>query len=110
MNLRMSKNALRFRLSKEESLILYTNGILSEKVNFGTNTLDFSLKSSKKPIIEAQFKNNSVLISIPETTIENWAKSDQIKIVSKISLVNDEYLSISIEKDLFDEKKRKRKG
>ncbi len=109
MNLRMSKNALRFRLSKEESLILYSQEILTEKVNFGTNVLDFTLKKSENPNLEAKFEGNSILISIPENTLESWTKSDQIKITASISLESKECLSISIEKDLFDEKKRKRK-
>ncbi len=107
MILRMKSNALRFRLSNAEISILATSGILSEKVNFGETTLSYTLKITDIASIKASLYQNHILVEIPTSTFKDWVQSNHIKI--ETTLYNQQ-LSILIEKDLFDEKKRKRKG
>ena len=110
MNLRINSNSLRFRLSKVETSTLDQLGILTETVNLGDVSLTFSLEKSVQDHIGIKFEDNHILVSIPTITLSEWVHSNQNKIETTIESINHPSTSIIIEKDLFDEKKRKRKG
>jgi hypothetical protein len=82
MKIRIKGNSLRLRLLRGEVLQLGEFGRVTETIQFGTSPqeqLIYSLEiSSKAKTIGAQFAENQITVTIPESTARNWVETEQI--------------------------------
>ncbi|POY35462.1 hypothetical protein C3K47_15490 [Solitalea longa] len=99
MKIRIKANTIRFRLDKNDILLINESGHTKEETSIANGKLHFCIKS--KPIETAVIKLDpfSVHLLVPETQLLNWSKSDENGLY--LSLKNDDQseLKIAIEKD-----------
>jgi hypothetical protein len=100
MKLRVQDNSIRFRLTRAEVDKLHRDGVVSATVSFpGGSRLEYRVETTAlvgEP--QAQFSAGDLVVRIPETTVRNWATTEEVSIVGAQPLDEDE-LSILVEKD-----------
>lgn len=98
MKLRIQGNSIRFRLTQTEVNNFGLADACMGKVEFPDgNTLIYRLTTASE--LCSSFKNNVITITLPETEVESWIKSDQVGISGNLILENEDKLSILVEKD-----------
>jgi len=101
MKLRIRDNSIRLRLTRSEVDVFCSEGLLSSAVHFPDGAkIVYSVESSPasvKPM--ARYANNTISVRVPETTVREWAKSEQVSISSEQALDDGRVLSVLIEKD-----------
>ena len=100
MNLRMSADSLRLRLSPQDVELCEETKTLQESVNINVRSLQYCLvlkKDLEKPSVE--FMNDKIEFAVPAQNFLTWLKSSEIEYdyVQK-------NLKILIEKDLKPKK------
>ncbi|WP_228853375.1 DUF7009 family protein [Aegicerativicinus sediminis] len=78
MKLRIKGNTIRLRLTQSEVDTFKKMGEITEHLNFGENSLKYSLKKSDKHVISASFKQNLITVHIPSPLAEKWTNSDLV--------------------------------
>ena len=115
MKIRIKGNSLRLRLLRGEVLRLGEFGRVTETIQFGAlpqEKLTYSLESSRNAkTISAQFTNNQITVTVPESKARNWVETEQVTLENnqpiEKGIQNDErkndapqnILKILIEKD-----------
>ena len=101
MKLRCSTNSVRIRLRKSEVAELLEKGTISEKVGFGPEeSFCFSLSLNELSTeVQASISNNNLIVTLPYSIGETWAKTDQVGINGKQDIGNGDSLELLIEKD-----------
>lgn len=101
MKLRTKSNSIRLRLTQSEVSLMRERKIVSETIRFPNNeALIYELKVvNNDQGITASFYKSSLSIGIPEGIINRWSGSNEISISGSVELVNEEELSILVEKD-----------
>ena len=101
MKLRILDNSLRMRLSRTEVATLLEQGLLRASVRFAAEShLHYLLESSPASVAPtAQFDDGVLRVVLPESTVSEWAGSDQVSIESEQAVGNSEVLKLLIEKD-----------
>lgn len=100
MKLRLSPQALRFRLSVEEAVTLKTAFMLREQVKFpGGRQLSFSIECSDlvtAPTVD--YQGHAIVVMLPTSMALNFLSSNEESL--KLAVEAAETVSVSIEKDL----------
>ena len=99
MKLRFEKNTVRFRLRRSDIAQLNENGFVNETVEFPESTFTYQLSISNGDKLNVQYKGQSLIITIPTDTTQNWINSDEVGIYQTLQLNNNHTLDIIIEKD-----------
>ena len=100
MKLRIMGNTLRLRLSKVEVEKLGKEGIVSDAIHFpGDMALTYSLQSSSTDSLKCSLSDNTVLLAIPEPTVNEWVNTDMVGFEKEFNLQSSSKLSILVEKD-----------
>jgi hypothetical protein len=99
MKLRIKGNSIRLRLLRDEVERFAAEGRISEEIEFGTNTLRYSVLASKDvESIFATFSENEIAILIPEAMARDWASTEMVGLETDQAIKNGR-LTILIEKD-----------
>ena len=110
MKLRIRGNSLRLRLLRGEVELFGTTGRVMETIQFGAAPaaqLSYVLEAdSEAQEISANFIDNKVTVSIPDSMARNWVDSDEVSLKSEQSIENgkqngtsENVLKLLIEKD-----------
>ncbi len=101
MKLRIRDNSIRLRLTRSEVVAIRDDGLLRSFVAFPDGTrFEYALESSPASVApNAQYTDHAMVIRLPESTVREWADSDQVAIASEQAVDNDGVLSILVEKD-----------
>lgn len=101
MKLRIKDNSIRLRLSQSEVASIREQGLLRAHVSFsGGARFEYALESSPAVVAPvAEYSDNVLLVKLPESTVLQWADSDQIAITSNQMVGNDDELLLLVEKD-----------
>ena len=94
MKLRIKGNSVRLRLTQSEVAQLAAEGSVRETVSFGDRSLGYEIRSVRGAAdVSADIEGISIVISVPEQAINEWARTDAI------SIEQDGTPSVLIEKD-----------
>jgi hypothetical protein len=92
MKIRIKGNSLRLRLMRGEVASLGELGRVTEIIQFGAlpqEQLTYSLEASHSAkTISAQFNNNQITVSIPESMARNWVETEQITLENNQPIEN----------------------
>ena len=100
MKLRIMGNTLRLRLSQGEVEKLGKDGTVSDATVFpGEMALTYTLESSPLNSMDCSLSDNTILLSIPEATVNEWVNSEMVGFNKEFDLGNSSILSILVEKD-----------
>ena len=100
MKLRIKGNSIRLRLLRSEVERFAADGTISEEVNFGANSLKYTVsKSPDVRSIVSLFDYNEIKVLIPSTDAQRWTGSNEVGFEIEQAIEGKEPLSIVIEKD-----------
>jgi len=101
MKLRIRDNSIRLRLTQSEVAKIRTDGIVGGKLVFAAGSrLIYCLESSPACVDPAaQFDNCEMLVRLPESTVMQWADSEQVSIEAVQTIDDGSELKILVEKD-----------
>ncbi|CAN5540798.1 hypothetical protein BH23BAC1_BH23BAC1_37650 [soil metagenome] len=100
MKIRIKGNSIRYRLTRPEVERFGETGYIEEKINFGGNTLIYSLQEYKTDDqLTASFHGNKISVFMPESWKERWVDSEKVGFEGYQHNLNSESLHILIEKD-----------
>ncbi len=110
MKLRIRGNSLRLRLLRGEVELFGATGRVMETIQFGPSPaaqLSYVLEAdSEAKEISANFIDNKVTVSIPDSMARNWVDSDEVSLKSEQTIENgkqngtsENVLKLLIEKD-----------
>lgn len=98
MKLRIRANTIRLRLSQSEIKTLELGDSVEASLFFEPK-FAYQVKVGEIDKIEATYKDNSLLISLPKKEVSNWTASEQIGIRGIQTLENGEEIKVLVEKD-----------
>ncbi len=78
MKIRIKGNSLRYRLTKPEVSLLWSEGSLKERTEFIGKTLFYSIETVDSANIWADFINNEIVLYLPKTMAEELYKSNTV--------------------------------
>lgn len=100
MKIRINDNSVRYRLSKSEVDEICNIGLITSTINFGTNTLTYTLEArSNINQLEVDYDCNCIAILIPIKFTENWDTNDIVGFENLMAISENESLKILVEKD-----------
>ena len=101
MKLRIRDNSIRLRLTRIEVDTVSSTGIVKSRVSVpGGDGLDYVLECSaiaERP--SASFSGGALTVTLPESELMQWAKSEQVSIEADEDLGHGDSLTILVEKD-----------
>ena len=77
MKIRIKGNSLRYRLTRREVELFGVTGFIQDKINIGGTLLYYSLKTTPDKLLSAEFKENTIILFVPETMVGFWINTDQ---------------------------------
>ena len=101
MKLRVRDNSIRLRLSQSEVDTVASDGLVSATVPFSSGKkLVYCVESSPACVDPvAAFEDGEVSVRLPESTVKQWAGSEEVSIASEQDIGGGEILRILVEKD-----------
>ena len=101
LKLRIRDNSIRLRLTQTEVDLVQQDGLVQGRVRFGGDDhFDYVLRSvSGAAVPEANICSNVLTVSVAETDIDHWAKSEEVSISATRPVNGDGQLHILVEKD-----------
>ncbi len=101
MKLRILDNSIRLRLTRTEVDTLQEEGIVKAHTDFpGDRDFHYVVEASPAAVKPGAFFSDRVMtVRLPDTTVRNWATSDEVSIKAQQLLDGGETLSILVEKD-----------
>lgn len=78
MKIRIKGNSLRYRLTKGDMSTLEKKGELEEFTNFAGQTLVYSLKTTKNPVLSADFIGNKITLNMPVDMVTEITHTDKV--------------------------------
>ena len=103
MKLRMKNNSVRLRLTQNEVARFAETGQVRETIQFGSEPQQqfvYCLESSSEIAeIQARFKENRLIITVPERQAKDWANTAQIGLKEDQKIGGGNFLRVTIEKD-----------
>lgn len=101
MKIRMRGNSIRLRLTQSEVAEFGEKGSIEEGIDFGGGRkLIYAVRTkSGAETTSAEFKENRIVITIPEETARQWAGSNEVGINAGQDIGNGGILRLLIEKD-----------
>jgi hypothetical protein len=97
MKLRIKGNTIRVRLSETEVNLLSEGMPVIEETHFPSSKLVYKIQPSSFDSVD--FIDNTVLVTLIQSEIDAWANTDEVTISKEISTLNNDILSILVEKD-----------
>lgn len=98
--MRVRGNSIRLRLTQSEVEQFEKKGLVEEIIEFGERALIYALESSAKAEkVEAEFKDNRIVVIIPQNDAKRWANSNQVGIKTEQNISVNKTLRLLIEKD-----------
>ena len=99
MKLRIKGNSIRLRLLRSEVERFANDGRISDEINFGENSLRYTLLTSDTGTAHANIETGEITVAVPKDLANQWTTTDQVGIEAEQRLNGDDTLSILIEKD-----------
>ena len=101
MKLRILNNSIRLRLTRTEVDILQENGVVEAHTDFpGDRDFHYVVEASPAVVKAGAFFSDRVMtVRLPDTTVRNWATTEEVSISASQLLDGGETLSILVEKD-----------
>jgi hypothetical protein len=78
MKIRFKSNSLRYRLTRSDVAQLTTAGYVDDKVDFGEQSLIYSINRTDADQLSATFKNNIITLFMPANMIIEWLNTDRV--------------------------------
>ena len=94
MKIRIKSGSLRYRLTRSEVALFDKEGIVTEKVNIGGDTLTYVLQRAAESKVSASFHNNIITLLVPQELTDEWTGTDKVSIHGE-----DRGLQLLVEKD-----------
>lgn len=95
MKVRIKGNAVRFRLTRSEVERFAHEGVIKETTDFGDdNHFTYVLQRAFEPRLKATFKNNILMLLVPEALADEWTDTDKVGIED-----SEGPLTLLVEKD-----------
>jgi 3-methyladenine DNA glycosylase Mpg len=83
MKIRISNNALRYRLTRPEVERFAKEGVISETTPIGDDKLTYILQRAAMDKLTVTFKNNMIALSVPEHLADDWTSTERVGISNK---------------------------
>jgi hypothetical protein len=99
MKLRIRGDSMRLRLKRSEVDRLAAGTSIVEKTHFPGAALTYRLDVSEDNHFSASFNDGTLLVSLPESDVLDWASSDEVSLHAEQELSGSGALSLLIEKD-----------
>lgn len=109
MKLRLEKGNIKIRLTPLEVQRFYSEKFLDETIILsGPNQFNYSIGiEDNLEVCTVEFKQNSLIILIPEPQAERWINSNQVGIKETIVTESDDEIVLTLEEDLPRRKQKK---
>ncbi len=99
MKLRIRGDTIRLRLKRGEVDQIAAGTSIVEETHFPDSVLTYRLDVSENRDMSASFDNGSLVISLPKSTVSDWAATDEVSLDAEQKLSGTGSLSLLIEKD-----------
>jgi len=99
MKLRIRGDNIRLRLKRGEVEQLAAGVSIVEKTHFPNGVLTFRLDMAGNKDVSASFDNDSIVVSVPESQVLEWASTEKVSLHVDQKLQGTGPLSLLIEKD-----------
>jgi hypothetical protein len=101
LKLRIQDNSIRLRLTRSEVEAMQREGQVSAVTAFpGGARLEYALEASQEAdSAAARFLEGRLVVTLPGSTVQQWAASDEVSISGTEPLDGGEALRILVEKD-----------
>jgi hypothetical protein len=101
VKLRILNNSVRLRLTRTEVETLDREGLVKARTDFpGDRDFQYVVESSPASVKPGAFFSDRVMtVRLPDTTVREWAASDEVSIQANQLLDGGETLKILVEKD-----------
>ena len=99
MKLRIRGDSMRLRLKRSEVDRLAAGASIVEETHFPDAILTYRLDVADNNGFSASFANSTLSVSLPRTSILDWATSDEVSLIAEQRLSGSDSLSLLIEKD-----------
>lgn len=101
MKLRILNNSIRLRLTRNEVDTLHKEGLVKAHTDFpGDRDFHYVVESSPASVKPGAFFSDRVMtVRLPDSTVRDWATSDEVSIKASQLLDGGETLKILVEKD-----------
>jgi Family of unknown function (DUF7009) len=101
MKLRIRDNSIRLRLTRGEVDLLAADGRVAARTEFADGrAFGYVLESSPASVSPgATFSDRVITVRLPESTVKEWAVSEQVSISGEQLLGDGDSLAILVEKD-----------
>lgn len=99
MKLRIRGDTIRLRLKRGEVDQISAGTSIVEETHFPGSILTYRLDVSDNRDMSASFDNGSLVISLPKSTVSDWAATDEVSLDAEQKLSGTGSLSLLIEKD-----------
>lgn len=80
MKIRIKGNSVRFRLSITDVARFNRDGYIEEVTDFGRSQLTYALQKGPAPKLEAEFRNNKIILFMPYADAGEWASTDKVSL------------------------------
>ena len=99
MKLRIRGDTIRLRLKRAEVDQIAAGISVVEETHFPDSVLTYRLEISADSDISASLDNASLVVSLPESLVSDWAATDEVSLSAEQTLSGTGSLSLLIEKD-----------
>ncbi len=99
MKLRIRGDSIRMRLKRGEVDQIAAGASIVEETHFPNTVLTFRLDISENDDASASFNNGTLVVSLPKSTVLDWAGTDEVSLVAEQKLSGEGSLSLLVEKD-----------
>jgi hypothetical protein len=99
MKLRIRGDTIRLRLKRVEVDQIAAGTSIVEETHFPNSVLTYRLDVSGDSDISASLDDASLVVSLPESLVSDWAATDEVSLSAEQTLSGTGSLSLLIEKD-----------
>lgn len=99
MKLRICGDSIRLRLKISEVNRVAAGESIVEVTHLPDAMLTYCLEVSQNGAMEATFSGGKLVVTLPKADAEEWARSDEVSLLSEQPLANAGTLSLLVEKD-----------
>jgi len=99
MKLRIRGDSMRLRLKRSEVDRLAAGASVVEETHFPDAVLTYRLDVADNNGFSASFANSTLSVSLPRTSVLDWATTDEVSLIAEQKLSGSDSLSLLIEKD-----------
>ncbi len=99
MKLRIRGDTIRLRLKRVDVDQIAAGTSSVEETHFPNSVLTYRLDVSENSDISACLDNGSIVVSLPESLVSDWAATDEVSLSAEQTLSGTGSLSLLIEKD-----------